>query len=103
MDHATQHAGGVFDRLATAEVNVICAEEQRFATKFTDADLEGNTGARGGLGEDQGPGLTGERLMLAAGSLTLENGTVRQDVIDVRRGHFFQTEKVFHGELISDQ
>ena len=66
MDHAAEHAGGVLDQFAAAELDVVFREEHREAAEFADADFERDAGAGGGLGENERPGLAGERLAVAA-------------------------------------
>ena len=39
--HATEHAGGVLDGFATAELEVVRVEKHHAATEFADAGLEG--------------------------------------------------------------
>ena len=75
VHHAPEDAGGVLDRLAPAELDVVAGKEHREASQLADTDLEGNPGAGGGLRENHRPGLACERLggMLAALRLQLHS------------------------------
>jgi hypothetical protein len=46
VDIAREHAGGVGDRLAAAELNVARREKQRVAAELPHPDLERDAGAR---------------------------------------------------------
>ena len=52
VDVARQHAGGIGDRLPAADLDVLAGEEERPAAQLVGADLEGDAGAGGRLGED---------------------------------------------------
>ena len=54
--------GGVLDRLALPQMNVIAIEEDRIASEFVDSHLEGYPGPGARFGENQGPGLAGENV-----------------------------------------
>jgi hypothetical protein len=55
-----QHAGGVLNRLAATQLDVVPVQEERVSAQFVDADLEGHAGAGGRLREDHRPRLAGE-------------------------------------------
>ena len=67
VDHAAQDAGGVLDGFAAAELDFAGGQEHDLAAQLADADLEGDAGAGGGLGEEHGPGLAGQGLVGRAG------------------------------------
>ena len=52
VEIAGQHPGGVADRLAPAQLDVARGEEERVPAELERADLEGDPGAGGALGED---------------------------------------------------
>jgi hypothetical protein len=58
---AREDAGGIADRLAPAELDVARREEERVPAELVGADLEGDAGAGGALGEDHRQRLAGER------------------------------------------
>ncbi len=60
---------GVPDRLAPAQLDVAGGEEERVPAELEGADLEGDPGAGGALGEDHPQGLPGERLLPVLASL----------------------------------
>ena len=91
VHHATEHAGGVLDGFATAELEVVRVEKHYAATKFADAGLEGHSGSCGGFGENHRPRLAGERLVLAVAALRLDDGGIFQNGLDGRRVHRFDT------------
>lgn len=97
VDHAAHDAGGVLDVLAPAELDIVFGEEHDVASELADADLEGDAGAGGGFGEDEGPGLSGERLgfVCAAGGFHFD-GEVDKGV-ELDGAGFFDGEEV-HGE-----
>ena len=72
LNHSRQNPGGVFDRLASAELNVACVQEKRLAAELSHAYFEGNTGASRGFREEQRPDLIGQRLVLAIAALLLQ-------------------------------
>lgn len=57
VHEAREDAGGVFHGFAAPELDVTFVEKKRVAAEFVHADFKGNAGARGGFGENQGPGL----------------------------------------------
>ena len=61
VDEAGEDAGHVLERLAAAELDVAGREEDGVSAKLAGADLEGDAGAGGALGEDQADVLVGER------------------------------------------
>ena len=79
VNHAAQHAGGVLDRLAAAQLNVIGIEKHRLPAQFADADLKRNPRARGRFGKDQRPGLAGQRLGFMLAALAFEPDGVAQN------------------------
>ena len=66
VHHPAQHARGVLDRFAAAKLNLAGGQEDHLPAQLADADLEGDAGARGGLGEQHGPGLPGQRQLWRA-------------------------------------
>ena len=86
VNHAAHHAGGVLDRLAAAKLNLAGRQENDLAAQLADADLEGDAGARGGLGEDHGPGLAGQRQLGVLAAFLLQLRGVGQDGVHVRAG-----------------
>ena len=63
VEVAREHARGVADRLAPAELDVAGGEEERVSAELEGADLEGDAGAGAALGEDHPQRLAGERLV----------------------------------------
>ena len=57
---AREHAGGIGDRLAAADLDVLAGEEEGLAAELVGADLKGDAGPGGRLGEDHGQGFPGE-------------------------------------------
>ena len=90
VNHAAQHAGGVLDRLAAAQLNVIGVQKHHPGTQFADASLERDAGARGGLGKNQRPRLARERLCRMRAALAFDRGGVVQDFFKIRRRQLFQ-------------
>ena len=84
MDHPAQHARGVLDGFAAAKLDFAGREEDHLAAQLADADLEGDAGAGGGLGEQHGPGLTGQRQFGMPPAFLLEVHRVGQDGLHVR-------------------
>src|SRR6266542_2124405 len=56
IDVARQHAAGVFDGLAPAQLELRRGKRHRMCAELGDADLEGHPGAGGRLLEDHGDG-----------------------------------------------
>ena len=61
VDKPGKDPGRVLDRLAPAQLDVIPIQEQGVASELMDPDLEGHPGPGARLGEEQGPGLSGQR------------------------------------------
>ena len=94
--HSSEHAGGVLDGFASAELKVVGVEEHHVAAQFTDAYLEGDAGACGGFGENHRPRLARERLVLAVAALGFHHAGVFQNGLDGRGVHRFDTQEMFH-------
>ena len=62
VDVARQHAGGVGDGLAAAELHLGAGQRDQLAAELPDADVERHPRPGRGLVEDHGDGLAGERL-----------------------------------------
>ena len=63
------------------------------------ADLEGDAGARGGLGENHRPDLAGERLRAMTGRApAFMRAGCGEDVFHVRQRQFFDAQQMFHGK-----
>ena len=60
VDVSAQDPGGVGDRLASANLRVVWAEEESMATELRHADLEGDAGARRCLLEDHREALSAQ-------------------------------------------
>ena len=60
--HLPEHPGGVLDRFAPAKLDIVLGEKHDVSAQLAHANLKRNTGPGGGLRENHGPGLTGERL-----------------------------------------
>ena len=60
VDVAGEDAGGVGDRLAAADLDVLAGEEERLAAKLVGTDLKRDPGPGGRLGEDHGQRLAAE-------------------------------------------
>ena len=60
-DVAGEDVGGVAQRLAAGELQVVGAQHQRVAAELVDAGLEGEPGARRGVLEEQRDAAPGER------------------------------------------
>ena len=82
VHHAAEHAGGVLNGFAAAELEVIGIEKHHAAAQFADASLERHACAGGGLGEDHCPRLAGERLVLAVATLRFDDRGVFQNGLD---------------------
>ena len=65
VDIARQHARGVGDGLAAAELRAVALQHDRIAAELAHADLEGDAGAGRRLLEDHRQRLAGERLAVA--------------------------------------
>ena len=46
LNHSRENAGSVLDRLASAELNIVCIQKKRLAAQLANAHFEGNAGAR---------------------------------------------------------
>ncbi len=64
VDHAAEHARGVGDCLAAAELGGAGVEDQRRAAKLADRHVERHAGARRVLLEDHRQRATGQRRVL---------------------------------------
>ena len=84
--------GGVADGLAAAELDVTGAEEERVPSELEGADLEGDAGAGGALGEDHAQGLAGERLVAVV--LALHSGREVEEGEELGRGEVGDREEV---------
>ncbi len=95
VDHPAEDASGVFDGFTTAELDIGPGEEHGGAAEFADADFEADAGAGGGLGEDEGPLLTGEDLG-GGGAILFQGGTEVDEGFDLLAGEGFDGEEVVH-------
>src|SRR5204863_8956715 len=68
---ARQHPGRVRDRLAAADLDVLAGEEEGSAAELVGADLKGDPGAGGRLGEDHRQRLAGEGGLPVGGGARL--------------------------------
>ncbi len=91
-----QDPGGVGNRLAPAKVKVVLVQEERVATQLMNADLERDTGARAGLGEDQRPSLAREHRLVPK-ALPFELPGHRKDLGRLLRREVRLLQKVLHG------
>lgn len=57
VNHTTQDAGGIADRFAATELDIVCREEHDIAAQLADADFEADSCARGGLRKNESPDL----------------------------------------------
>jgi len=64
VDVTAEHHGGVADRLAAAQLEVVGAQVQRRPAEVRHADLEGDAGPRRGLLEDHPERAAGQDAML---------------------------------------
>jgi len=92
MNHAAQDAGRVHDRFAAAQLNVSGIEKQGMAPEFADADFKGDARAGGGLGEQQGPDLAGQRLRFAVGPRLFHLDAGLEDVFEAVFGQCFDAQ-----------
>ncbi len=69
---AGEDVGGVAQRLAARELQLVGAQHDGMAAELVHADLEGQARARGGLLEDQRDAPPGERLRGQRRGLQLE-------------------------------
>jgi hypothetical protein len=60
VDVAREDSGGVANRLAARELQLVAAQHDRRPAQLGDGDLEGDAGARRGPFEDEGDAATGE-------------------------------------------
>ena len=90
MHHSAQHARGVLDRFATAQLHVVCVEKHHRAAQFADADLERHPRARRGLGENHRPSLGVERLGFTDTALGLDGACGVEDLSHRLARHAFQ-------------
>ena len=58
VDHPSEHAGSILDRLTPPELDLAGGEEECVATQFPDADFEADARACGGLGKKKAPAFT---------------------------------------------
>jgi hypothetical protein len=93
VDHAAEDAGGVFDGFTATELDISSREEHGGAAEFADADFEADASAGGGLGEDEGPLLTGEDLG-GGGAILFQGGTEVDEGFDLGAGEGFDGEEV---------
>ncbi len=84
MDHPAQDARGVLDWFAAAKLDLAGREEDYLAAQLADAHLEGDPGARGGFGEQHGPGLTGQGQLDMVPAFLFEVHRGGQDGFHVR-------------------
>ena len=87
IDIAAEHLGGVGDRFAPPQLQIVHAEEERVPAELGHARLEGDAGARAGMLEDHAERFAGQIGMgLAAFVHPLELGGGFQHLGDfVRR------------------
>ena len=98
VNHAAEHAGGVLDGFAAAELDFECAQKHGVAAQFADADFKRDARAGGGLGEEQGPDFAGQRERVVAAALLLHTDGGGEDVFHVLPRHFLQAQEMFHGD-----
>ncbi len=96
VNHATEHAGGVLDGFAAAELDVVFREKHREAAELADADLEGHAGAGGGLSENHRPSLARQSFLVGT-ALRLEARGIGEQVLDGRGVQVFDRKQVLHG------
>ena len=90
VNHPAEHARGVLDQLAAADLNVLRAQKQRLPAQFADADLERDARARGRLVENERPGLSGQRQARVTAPFAFHGGGGRQNLLHIHRGQFFK-------------
>jgi hypothetical protein len=56
-----QHLGGVLNRFAATDLDIVFVEEKRIPTEFMNADFEGDARAGRRFGENQSPRLSLQR------------------------------------------
>src|SRR4051812_40175529 len=95
MHEAAEHLGGVPDRLAPADLNVIGVEEQRIPTEFMNADFKRHARACAGLGKNHRPSLALEGFLVMA-ALLLEMTGHRENLHDLLARKIGFLEKMFH-------
>lgn len=94
--HAAEDACGVGNRFAAAELDIVGGEKEDVAPEFADADLEGNAGARRGLGKHERPALVAERVFIEAAAIGLHRLCEVEDGEDFLTRQRFDREQVFH-------
>ena len=100
VDVAAHHVGGVLDRLADAELDVVGVEEDGLGAELLDAHLEAHPGARRGLHEDHGDGAAGEQRVRDAVLLrVLELGGEVEQGDDLGRREVVDGEEAATGEV----
>ena len=98
VDIARQHARGVGDGLAAAELHLVGREHHRLAAELAHRDLEGNAGAGRRPLEDHGERLAGQRAVggAAALALCLDGAALRDHAPQVVPGNVDQVEEMPH-------
>src|SRR5438874_13545896 len=97
MDHPAKDARGVLDQFASAKLGIGGSKKNRIADEFLDPHFKRNARARGRLGKDQRPGLTGKRLRRSRrASLFIILGKAK-NYPDPIRLETLDAEKMFHG------
>ncbi len=99
VTHSAEHAGGVFDGFAAAELDVVGGEEHRKSAEFADADLERHAGAGGGFAKNHRPSLSGEWLGRVLSALGFEALSVGDEAGNFSSAEFFNGKEVFHLKL----
>jgi hypothetical protein len=72
MNHPSEYACGILDRLTASELDFAGGKEERLAPEFTDANLEADAGPCRGLGEEQSPAFAGKWFVRLFSSVDLE-------------------------------
>ncbi len=107
VDIAREHAGGVGDGLAVAELHLAAREHQRLAAHLPDADIEAHPGPGRGFLEDQGDHAAGQRLVRIRGAARgaaarrLHLAGPIEDRAQIIRGNDTEVEEVLHDPAFS--
>ena len=94
MNHPRQHPRRVLDQFAAAELRICRIEINRFAAELANSDFKRDARARGRLGKNQRPGLSGQRLGRVPAAIRLEI-RCRAGSLDLVARQLFDAERCF--------
>ncbi len=102
VEHAAQHAGGVFHRFLDADLRAGRAEIRDVGTLVIGGYFEGAAGAGRGFLEDQGDVLALETRLFGAGVFgALQVAGQVEEILDLFRGEVEEFEETPVSEVVS--